>query len=92
MHGPEREYDDMELQVIDGIKHYLRGYYTSLVNHAKDKLPLLLEQPEPPAAAIDAWAKDIYERHCAAQGEHTEPSKAELAAWAAGHYPAARRA
>lgn len=76
---PAREYDELELLFIDGIKHALRQQYARVAKNGTI---------EPAEATLDAWAKDIYERHCDSQGEHSEPSPEELAQWVAEHYPA----
>ena len=89
MPQPAREYDDMELLFIDGIKHALRAEYAKFIEQAGAANPPMTIHAGPAEAAIDAWAKDIYERHCTAQGEHTEPSPQELSDWVKEHYPPA---
>ncbi len=86
MSSPAREYDDMELQTIEGIKYALREAYATYISGGASSLPAVVHG-EAAEAAIDAWAKDIYERHCAAQGPHTEPSPQELQDWVTNHGP-----
>ncbi len=85
MSSPEREYDDMELKAIEGIKYALREAYAKYISGDAGAKPVT--HGVVAEAAIDAWAKDIYERHCAAQGPHTEPSPQELQDWVTDHGP-----